>query len=70
MIAARILLAFCAAVSAGVIAYAAHMWASQLLFTTPYQMWPLAGTLMAYAYLFALAVIVGACFLIYKIWTA
>lgn len=32
-------------------------------------MWPLAGIMVAYAYLFALAVIVGACFVIYEIWT-
>lgn len=69
MTAARILWTFCAIATASAIAWAAHDWSSQILYQTPYQMWPLAGVLIAYAYLFALAVIVGAIFAIYTIWT-
>ena len=69
MIWARILWTVCAIVTATAIAWAAHDWASSLLSHTPYQMWPLAGVMIAYAYLFALAVVVGAIFVIYTLWT-
>lgn len=69
MIVARALWTLCAIVTAGAVSFAAHDWASSILYQTPYQMWPLAGIMVAYAYLFALAVIVGACFVIYEIWT-
>lgn len=69
MVAARVLWTLCAIATTSAIAWATHDWASQILFQTPYQMWPIAGVMIAYAYLFALAVIVGAGFVIYEIWT-
>lgn len=69
MIWARILWTICATATASAIAWAAHDWASALRAETPYQLWPLAGIMYVWAYLFAGGVLVLGGIAIYTIWT-
>lgn len=69
MTAARILRTLCAIAMTAYCAWAAHDWASALRAETPYQLWPLAGIMYVWAYLFAGGVLVLGGIAIYTIWT-
>lgn len=69
MTAARILWTFCAIATAVMFGWSVNDLATYLLRMTPYHSLPLTVWFLTYMYLAALAVAVGAAWIIWTIWT-
>lgn len=68
-LAVKVLLTIAAIKVAGVMALALHLYAQHTLATTPYELMPIGGVIMAFCYMAMPAVLVGLIIALVEIWT-